>query len=87
MLSDNLISIANELRERDGVVLFWYRENARRTDETITSSLLLASEVGLRLLSEAVKVEVSKDDTEEDIMEKAGEVVSKMEAKLEEIYE
>lgn len=87
MLSDNLISIANELRERDGVVLFWYRENARRTDETITSSLLLASEVGLRLLSEAVKVEVSKDDTDEDIMEKAGEVVSKMEAKLEEIYE
>ena len=87
MLSDNLISIANELRERDGVVLFWYRENARRTDETITSSLLLASEVGLRLLSEAVKVEVSKDDTDEDIMEKAGEVDSKMEAKLEEIYE
>ena len=87
MLSDNLISIANELRERDGVVLFWYRENARRTDETITSSLLLASEVGLRLLSEAVKAEVSKDDTDEDIMEKAGEVVSKMEAKLEEIYE
>ena len=87
MLSDNLLPIANELRERDGVVLFWYRENARRTDETITSSLLLASEVGLRLLSEAVKVEVSKDDTDEVIMEKAGEVVSMMEAKLEEIYE
>ena len=87
MLSDNLLPIANELRECDGVVLFWYRENARSRDETITSSLLLASEAGLRLLSEAVKVEVSKDDTDEVIMEKAGEVVSMMEAKLEEIYE
>ena len=67
MLSDNLLPIANELREREGVVCFWYRENAGRRDETITSSLLLASETGFRLLSEAVKVEVSKDDTDEDI--------------------
>tara|TARA_R110000824_G_C14869884_1_gene642180 strand:+ start:310 stop:573 length:264 start_codon:yes stop_codon:yes gene_type:complete len=87
MLSDNLIPIANELRESHGVILFWYRENAKSRDKTITSSLLLASEVGLRLVSEAVKVEVSRDDTDEDIMEKAGDVVSMMEAKLEELYE
>jgi|TARA_R110002051_G_scaffold325630_1_gene429574 hypothetical protein len=87
MLSDNLIPIANELRKCEGVILFWYRESARRTDETITSNLLLASEAGLRLISEAVKVEVSRDDTDEDIMEKASDVVSMMEAKLEEIYE
>ena len=87
MLSDNLIPIANKLRESHGVILFWYRERARRTDETITSSLLLASETGLRLVSDAVRVKVSRDDTDEDIMEKAGDVVSMMETKLEEIYE
>ena len=60
---------------------------SRRTDETITSSLLLASETGRRLVSDAVRVKVSRDDTDEDIMEKAGDVVSMMETKLEEIYE
>lgn len=87
MLSDNLIPIANVLRESHGVILFWYRENAGRRDETITSSLLLASETGLRLVSEAVMIKVSRDDTDEDIMEKAGDVVSMMETKLEELNE